>query len=80
MKHYVVILDWAANDAEGVNILGVTHTFDDAKEIFNQHIEEEKQLAEDYGYDIETDDEAEFDAGIMGSWYTDHTTLYIKEV
>ena len=80
MKHYVIILDWAANDECGVEILGVGDTYDEAKEIFNQHLAEEKQFAENNGYDIETDTENEFDAGVMGSWNTDHTTLYIKEV
>ena len=80
MKHYVVVRDWASDYEGGVDILGVGDTYDEAKEIFNQHIEEEKQYADDNGYDIDTDTESEFDAGIMGSWFTDHITLYIQEV
>lgn len=80
MKHYVVILDWASDDERGVDILGVGDIYDEAKEIFDENIASEKQHAEDNGYDIQTDTEAEFDAGIMGSWNSDHTTLYIQEV
>lgn len=80
MKHYVVALDWAANDERGVEILGVGDTYEEAKEIFNKHIVEERQNAEDEGYEIVTDTESEFDAGVMGYWNEDHATLYIKEV
>ena len=80
MKHYVVILDWAANDERGVDILGVGDTYEEAKEIFDKHVVNEKQYASDNGYDIETDSESEFDAGQMGFWDEEHTTLYIQEV
>ena len=80
MKHYVVVRDWATNDAQGVDILGVGDTYNEAQKIFNQKVEEEKKYAANYDYDVETDTESEFDAGIMGSWNTDHTTLYIQEV
>ena len=39
MEHYVVILDWATNDEESTDILGVFHTFEDAKREFDKHID-----------------------------------------
>lgn len=80
MKHYVIVLDWANNDAEGVNILGVTHTFNEAKEIFAEHVIEERELAEGYGWNIETDTDSTFEAYEDGYHAVAHTTLYIEEV
>ena len=80
MKHYVVVLDWATESDSDVHILGVAHTLNDAKEIFNRHVEEEKQIAEENGYDIDEDNAMMFDAGEMGYWRDNHITLYIEEV
>lgn len=80
MKHYVVILDWATEDDSDVQILGVAHTLDDAKEIFNKRISEEIQFAEDNGYIIGTNDETEFEAFEDGYYAAEHTLLYIEEV
>lgn len=63
MEHYVVILLWD-NDAGGdVDILGVAHSIDEAKEIFGKHVKEERQYAEDHLYDIYEDTEVAFEAG-----------------
>ena len=80
MKHYVVMLDWATEDDQSVDILGVAHTIDEAKEIFNQDIAEERKFAETFGYYIEADSDTVFSAGIMGYWRDNHITLYIAEV
>lgn len=80
MKHYVVVLDWATDEGESVQILGVAHTIEEAKEIFNQHLAEQKEFAEENGYDIDIDTETRFDSGVMGYWRIEHTTLYIQEV
>ena len=80
MKYYVVILDWAHDDERGVEILGVGDTYDEAKEIFANRIDEEKQFAEEHEYGIHVDMEREFEAGILGYWNEEHTVLYIKEV
>jgi hypothetical protein len=80
MKHYVVVLDWATEDDEAVAILGVTHTYEDAKEIFDKQRIEEMEIIENNGWDIETDRDDMLDAGSMGYWRESHTTLYIQEV
>ncbi len=79
-SHYVIVLDWATEDDAAVDIVGVFHTLDDAKEKFEKYVVEEKQLARDNGYDIETDNGQIFDAGIMGYWRNNHITLYIQGV
>lgn len=79
-SHYVVVLDWAAEYEDAVVILGVTHTYEEAKEIYNKYLLEEKEFAETHGYMIETEDVTTFSAGIMGFWRDNHTTLYIQGV
>lgn len=80
MKHYVVVLDWTKDYEGSVDILGVTHTLEEAKEIFNIHLVEERELAEENEYTIDTDSDTMFDAGEMGFWSKEHATLYIQEV
>ena len=80
MKHYVVVLDWASNDDEGVNILGVTHTLEEAKEIFAKQLVEEKELADEWGWEIETDTDTEFEAYESGYYAITHSKLYIQGV
>jgi len=79
-SHYVIVLDWATEDAESIDILGVTHTYEEAKEIFDRQLAEEKKFAEDHGYTIETEDATTFGAGVMGYWRDNHATLYIQGV
>lgn len=79
-KHYVVVLDWAVEDDEGVSILGVTHTLEEAKEIFAANLPEQKGYTEEYGYEVYTDTDTEYDAGVSGEWRMEHTALYIQGV
>ncbi len=79
-SHYVIVHDWAVEEAEGVNILGATHTYEDAKAIFDKHRLDELHFAEEHGYDIDTDENDKFDAGVIGEWRMEHTTLYIQGV
>ena len=79
MEHYVVILDWATNDEESTDILGVFHTFEDAKREFDKHIDYERQLAEEKGYVIDECD-SHFEAYADGYYSAEHTALYIQGV
>lgn len=78
--HYIVILDWAENDAEGVDIIGVTHSLGEAKEMLNAQLIAERAFAEEHGYEIYEDLETLFDAGESGYYAASHTKLYIQEV
>ena len=80
MKHYVVMVDWATQDDENVDIVGVAHTMDEAKEIFQKRLVIERELADEHEYEITDDSETLFEAGDMGYWRDDHIILYIEEV
>ena len=79
-SHYVIVLDWATEDDSDVQILGVKHALDDAQEVFNKYIKEQKEIAKENEYEIESDHKYVFSAGIMGCWRDNHTTLYIQGV
>ena len=79
-SHYVIVLDWATEDDSNVHILGVAHTLDDAEKIFNEYIKEQKEIAEENGYEIDDDTKHMFSAGIMGFWRDNHIELYIQGV
>ena len=79
MEHYVVILDWATNDAESVEILGVFHTFEDAEKIFKVNLDYERKLAEEKGYKVE-ECFNNFEAYAEGYYTAEHTKLYIQGV
>lgn len=79
-SHYVVVLDWAENDAEGVDIIAIKHTIEEAKEIFNVKLAEEKMYATERGYEIYNETDTSFDAGESGYYAACHTTLYIQGV
>ena len=80
MEHFIIINDWS-NDYEcGVTILGVAHTLEEAKEIFNNCVGDEKNHAEEHGYEIYTDYETDFDAGEDGYYAREHTRVYIQKV
>lgn len=80
MKHYVVVLDWARKGENGVIIVGVGDTYEEAKEKFDKKLIAEREYASQLGWAIETDSNDMFDAGEMGYWFEDHITLYIQEV
>lgn len=82
MKHYVVIFDWAVENtcSNGIEICGVAHSLEEAKEIFAKASADEKAYAKEYGYTIYTDNNMEFDAGEDGSYAAEHAHFYIEEV
>ena len=80
MKHFVIVNDWANEYENGTTILGVAHSLEEAKEIFNQRLADEKQYAEEQGFTIYDDYETVFDAGEDGYYISNHTNLYIQMV
>ena len=80
MKHYVIINDWATEDESETVVLGVAHSLEEAKEIFNKRLADEKQYAEEHGFIIYDDCETVFDAGEDGYYSHNHTSLYIQKV
>ena len=80
MKHYVIVNDWANEYESGTNVLGVTHSLEEAKEIFNESLADEKQYAKEHGFTIYDDCETVFDAGEEGHYVSNHTYLYIQMI
>ena len=80
MKHYVILCDWAVNDAEGVSITAVAHTFEEAKKIFAKAVIDEKKYAEENGWEVFEDTDTVFDAGESGFYAAEHAHFYIQEV
>ena len=80
MKHFVIVNDWANEYECGTTILGVTHSIEEAKEIFNQYLVEEKEYAENHCFEVYDDCDTVFDAGEDGYYAANHTNLYIQMV
>lgn len=80
MEHYVIVNNWARGTTHKVDILGVTHSMEEAKEVFHKHIADEKERARRKDYYIYTDAETKFDAGIFGAYSSNHICLYIETV
>ena len=81
MKHYAVILDWASDGERDVSVKAITHTIEEAKVIFAELVDYEKNIAKENHYDvIEDDTDSEFYAYEEGWESLEHTRLYIKEV
>ena len=80
MEHYVIINSWANEYENGVTILGVAHSIKEAESIFNEFLMDEKNYAEEHGWEIFEDSEVEFDAGENGYHASNHTRLYIQAI
>lgn len=80
MKHFVIVLEWAADYGCGSNVIGVTHSLEEAKKIFNKTAAEEREWAIEHEWIIYDDLPTVFEAGQDGTYITDHTNLYIQEV
>lgn len=80
MKHYVIVNDWANNYESGTTILGVAHSMEEAKEIFNASVADEREFAKAQNWEVYDDCETVFDAGEDGYYVANHTNLYIQMV
>lgn len=82
MKHYVILCEWAVDHIcdSGVDITAVTHTLEEAKEIFAKVVVDEKKYAEENHWEVLIDTDTEFDAGEFGYYAAEHTHFYIQEV
>lgn len=82
MKHYVILCDSAVDNMgyDETHVTEVVHTMEEAKQIFARVVVDEKQYAEEHGWEIFTDTDEEFDAGEEGFYASEHTHIYIEEV
>ena len=81
-KHYVIIIEWANEYGceHGITTVAVTHTLEEAKEIFAKQVIEEVEYAEEQEWEIYEHTDETFDAGEPGYYSQNHTYMYIKEV
>jgi len=79
-KHFVVVFDYTVDDEHGVDIIGVRHTIEEAKELFEKQKVIESKNAENNGYDYTEVDETAWSSYIEGEYSKDHIDLYIQEV
>lgn len=80
MKHFVIVFDWASEYECGSNVVGIAHSLEEAKKIFNNVAAEEREYVIEHGWIIYDDTATVFDAGENGSYILNHTNLYIQEV
>ena len=80
MKHFVIVHSWASDYECGTTIIDVVHSIEEAKEIFNKSLADEKIYAEENGFTIFDDCETVFDAGENGYYSRNHTNLYIQMI
>ena len=81
MKHYVVMFNGATPCLGNVvEISGIAHSLEEAKEILAKVSEDEKEYAKENGFVIYADTDIEFDAGEDGNYEEEHAYFYIKEV
>lgn len=81
MKHFVVIAEWCVDYEGGYAVVGVYHTLEEAIKAFKHRVEsDEKLLANEYDYEIYSDSDRLFDAGLYGYYSHDHLRVSIEEV
>lgn len=80
MKHYVVLWTSDYDGERNSDILGIAHSFEKARKIFNETYEYEKEFAKENNWTIYEDSDTCFDAGEDGFYADNHTTLMIEEV
>jgi len=80
MEHYVVVHEWVCDYENGSTVLGVGHSPEEAKLIFNRHIDEEIYYARENGFEVYDHTDCVFDAGESGYYSRNHTLIYIQSV
>ena len=81
MKYYVVLCNWSLLSGEfGTDIIGIAHSLEEAREIFDKAVIDYKANAEYNNWEIYEDSDVEFDAGAKSYYRLEHTNLYIEGV
>lgn len=79
-KHYAVCLDSAIDDEHEFEIIGVYHTPEKAKEVFEAQKAKEQENVEYNGLDVIEEDDTSFSAYLDGNYNSDHIDIFIKTV
>lgn len=79
-KHYMVCLDATIDDEHEFKIIGVYHTPEKAKEVFEAQKVKEQENVEDNNLDVIEEDDTCFSAYLDGYYDSDHIDIFIKTV
>ena len=79
-KHYAVCLDAAIDDEHEFEIIGVCHTLEKAKEVFEAQKAKEQENVEYNNLDVIEEDDTSFSAYLNGYYDSDHIDIFIKTV
>ncbi len=79
-KHYVVCLDAATDGECEFEIIGVYHTPERAKEVFEAQKAKEQENIEDNNLDVIEESDTCFSAYLDGDYDSDHIDIFIKTV
>ena len=80
MKHFIVINDWVNRSECDINILAVAHTLEEAKEIFNTYVDNEREYARENNWEIFEDTDTVFESGKNWHYASNHSKMFIVEV
>lgn len=85
MTHFVVVYDYSIEglSSSGIpvrdtDIVGITHTLEEAKVLLSEASTDEKQYAQENNWDILVDTDVEFNAGEPGNHENEYAHYYIK--
>jgi proteasome lid subunit RPN8/RPN11 len=85
MTHFVVVYDYSVTGfssfevlVRDTNIVGITHTLEEAKVLLSEASADEKQYAQENNWDILVDTDVEFKAGEPGNHENEYAHYYIK--
>ena len=79
MEHFIIINDWKDCYEGDVTILGVEHSLEEAKHIFQKELIEEKKRAKNRDWDIVEETDVCFIAECEEEWSGNYTKLYIQK-
>ena len=86
MTHYVVLFDYALTDYgnsvtyNGVEVTGVVHSLEEAKEILANASVGEREYATEHEWTICIDTDSEFVACEKDNYDNEHAHFYIQEI
>lgn len=52
MKHWVIVLAWANNGENGLQIIAVEHSFEAAQQHFQKAVEDERKIADGNNWQV----------------------------
>lgn len=80
MKYYVVLSCFKNEHEQDIQVVGVGETPENAQQIFDNQIIKDRKTAQEFGWDIMTDEGNYFEAYKEGYYDDGHIVLYIQEV